>query len=543
MAGEGSFSFWLGLALRNWLQRPLAALACVATLAVATAAAITVDRTASSLEHRLQQTVAGTHVIVGAAGSADVLLASSLFQTHKPGASVPVALAAALARHPAVEWAIPMGTWDHHAGYPVVVVAPAFFRQFRYGKGQPLNLSHGSVITNQPRHLYDAVAGSEAASGAGLMLGDAFVVQHRTGHKAEHSGDTQNGGVHTDRPLRLVGQLEPTGTPLDRMIVVAGHTHAAVHAPPGMAPARASAAPNTPGRALSPEPVAAAVPVPSWDHAHAVLLGLKDPAMAPNVQRFVASWTPADDTVAPGPAASAAKPARRGLDRGTERPAPRAASAQAMAPAGAASAEGHAGLARVDPAEAAARLVAQAGAPGSDAPEVLGAVQAPTPSQWAAVLPLVAQLPGGEVRDLWARLSTSWRRGLSLSAGAVALALGLMAVIQALSVRRRQTQWHVLRGMGATASDLATLVFLECLWIAVLGIGLGIMVSLGALVAVEPWLRAQHGVSQAWAAPWLSLWVLLALVSLGALLAGVVPGWLALRQGSGTAWPGSAAHA
>ena len=103
-------------------------------------------------------------------------------------------------------------------GYRVMGTSEAYFEHYRYGRRRALELAQGGIFASSR----DAVLGSQAAASLGYGLGDRFVIAHGIGR-----ADMVR---HDDKPFRVVGILERTGTPVDRTIHVSLAGIDAIHA-------------------------------------------------------------------------------------------------------------------------------------------------------------------------------------------------------------------------------------------------------------------------------------------------------------------------
>lgn len=142
---------------------------------------------------------------------------------------------------------------------------------------------------------------------------------------------------------------------------------------------------------------------------------------------------------------------------------------------------------------------------------------------------LMAILPGVALDELWGLvgLGETALLGMSILVGLVSL-VGLMAVVLAgLNERRRELA--VLRAVGASPRHIAILVSLEGLWITLLGLGLGIVLTGLLITGIAPWSQAQHGISlQLWPPTSSQMAVLLGVMVAG-LAASALPAWRAYR--------------
>ena len=142
----------------------------------------------------------------------------------------------------------------------------AYFERYRYASSEQLRFADGRAFDD----LYDAVLGAEVAARLGYVLNDAIVVTHGGGS----IGITK----HDDKPFRVAGILERTGTPVDRTVHVSLEGIEAMHvdwASGVRLPGRAVTADQARSMDLTPKAITAA------------LIGLKSRIAVFRVQRFV----------------------------------------------------------------------------------------------------------------------------------------------------------------------------------------------------------------------------------------------------------------
>ncbi len=143
--------------------------------------------------------------------------------------------------------------------------------------------------------------------------------------------------------------------------------------------------------------------------------------------------------------------------------------------------------------------------------------------------PLMAVLPGVALDELWDVIGVGEKAllGMSMLVAAVSLA-GLIAVVLAgLNERRRELA--VLRAVGAGPHHVAGLLAVEGSLITLIGVGLGLVLTILFIVAAGPWVQSRFGITLQWVAPTLSQWMLLGAIIASGLLASLVPGWRAYR--------------
>ncbi len=143
--------------------------------------------------------------------------------------------------------------------------------------------------------------------------------------------------------------------------------------------------------------------------------------------------------------------------------------------------------------------------------------------------PLMAVLPGVALDELWDVVGVGEKAllGMSMLVGVVSLA-GLIAVVLAgLNERRRELA--VLRAVGAGPRHVAGLLAVEGSLITLIGVGLGLLLTIVFIVVAGPWVQSRFGITLQLVAPTLSQWLLLAAIIASGLLASLVPGWRAYR--------------
>ncbi|MFZ2649216.1 MAG: ABC transporter permease [Burkholderiaceae bacterium] len=143
--------------------------------------------------------------------------------------------------------------------------------------------------------------------------------------------------------------------------------------------------------------------------------------------------------------------------------------------------------------------------------------------------PLMAVLPGVALDELWDVVGVGEKALLGMSAMVAVVSLaGLIAVVLAgLNERRRELA--VLRAVGAGPRYIAALLAVEGGLITVIGVALGLALTILFIAAAGPWVQSRLGIALQLAAPTLSQWTLLAAIVASGLLASLVPCWRAYR--------------
>lgn len=179
---------------RMWLGSLVIAL--IVALAVALGVAVTLQERALRLGSA--RAADKFDLVIGAAGSENQLVLSSVFLQPSPLPLVDGDVLAKLSSDPRVAWAAPIGFGDTFNNYPVVGTTTPLVNNVSSG------FAEGSVFDREG----EAVIGSAVA----LRIGSEIKPTH---------GTVETGGhTHTELAHRVVGRLQPTGTAWDRAILV-----------------------------------------------------------------------------------------------------------------------------------------------------------------------------------------------------------------------------------------------------------------------------------------------------------------------------------
>jgi putative ABC transport system permease protein len=166
------------------------------------------------VEERMGRDARGIDLVAGAKGSPMQLILSAVFHLDAPTGNIPLAAAKQLAQNRAVKKAIPLALGDSFRGFRIVGTTHDYAAH--YGG----ELAAGALW----QAPMQAVLGAEAARGTGLAVGGEFIGSH---------GIAEGGEEHGERPYKVVGVLKPTGTVLDRLVLVSVESVWFVHVHPG----------------------------------------------------------------------------------------------------------------------------------------------------------------------------------------------------------------------------------------------------------------------------------------------------------------------
>ena len=274
------------LAWKSARARATTTILTILSIAISTALLIGVEKIRSGARSSFAQTVSGTDLIVGARSGPINLLLYSVFRIGDPTANVSWESYEAFAGRRDVSWTIPLSLGDSHNGFRVLGTTTDYFQHYRYGTKRELSIVQGVPFSD----VFDAVLGAEAARALGYGLGDEFDIAH--GLKSAAFAE------HKNRPFRVVGILNRTGTPVDRTIHVSLEGIEAVHL--GW---NNGVPPRNRGAAITPDDIDKSNLQP--DSITAFLVGLKSKSTVLRYQRDVNTYrAEALSAVIPGVALS-----------------------------------------------------------------------------------------------------------------------------------------------------------------------------------------------------------------------------------------------
>ena len=210
--------FLLRLALASLNNRRVTALLTVFAIALSVCLLLAVERVRSEARASFASTISGTDLIVGARSGSVNLLLYSVFRIGNATNNIRWDSFEHFAEHPQVAWAIPLSLGDSHRGYRVLGTSDAYFQHYRYGRKQPLALAEGRAFATDP---FEVVLGAEVAKALGYRLGEQLVLAHGVARVSLVK--------HDDKPFRVVGILQRTGTPVDRTLHISLQGMQALH--------------------------------------------------------------------------------------------------------------------------------------------------------------------------------------------------------------------------------------------------------------------------------------------------------------------------
>jgi putative ABC transport system permease protein len=207
----------LRLALQSLRNRWLTAVLTVFAIAVSIMLLLGVEKVRTGARQSFADTISGTDLIVGARSGSIQLLLYAVFRIGNATNNITWASLQDIASRPEVDWVVPLSLGDSHRGFRVLGTTADYFKRYKYRQAQGLRFRAGGPFTD----LFDAVVGADVASTLGYKVNDPIIVSHGLGAISFVE--------HGDKPFRVSGILEKTGTPVDRTVHVSLESIEAIH--------------------------------------------------------------------------------------------------------------------------------------------------------------------------------------------------------------------------------------------------------------------------------------------------------------------------
>ena len=205
------------LAWLSVLNRRVTAGLTLLAVALSIAMLLGVEKVRRDARGAFANTISGTDLIVGARSGALQLLLYSVFRIGNATSNISWESYRRVAEFPRVRWTVPVLLGDSHRGFRVMGTSRGYFEHYRYARTETLAFAAGEPFDD----VFDAVLGAEVAARLGYELGDALIVSHGTGEVSFAD--------HDDKPFRVAGILERTGTPVDRTVHISVEGFTAMH--------------------------------------------------------------------------------------------------------------------------------------------------------------------------------------------------------------------------------------------------------------------------------------------------------------------------
>jgi len=194
---------------RNLRQYAFSTLVTAGSLALASGLLLTVWMVKAQAQKSFLQTTTAFDAVLGARGSQLQLVLNAIFHLEASPGNLAWKDYETIRAHPAVQTAIPIAVGDNLRGYRIVGTIPEMFTQVEYAPGRHYDVAPGGRLFDPAKK--EAVVGSFAARRLHLAIGDTFHPFHGLNfNPAEQHSDL----------FTVVGLLEPSNTPLDRVVLI-----------------------------------------------------------------------------------------------------------------------------------------------------------------------------------------------------------------------------------------------------------------------------------------------------------------------------------
>ena len=196
------------LAFKSLRFRKLTIGLTILSLAISIVLLLGVDIIRVQAKEKFTNTVSDTDLIVGSRSGSVQLLLYSIFHMGNATNNVSWKSYSKIKAHPRVKWSVPISLGDSHKGFRVIGTTEDIFKYYKYGKGNSIRFSSGNIFSG----TFDAVIGSKVSQKLGYQVGNKIVISHGI--------TTADFAEHKDSPFTITGILKPTGTPLDRSVLI-----------------------------------------------------------------------------------------------------------------------------------------------------------------------------------------------------------------------------------------------------------------------------------------------------------------------------------
>lgn len=205
------------LAIKSLKNRKFTTIMTIISIALSVALLLGVERIRKQTRENFTNTISGTDLIVGARTGPVQLLLYSVFRIGNATNNISYKNYQKIAKNPNIKWTTPISLGDFHKGYRVMGTNSGYFEYFRFSGSRKLKLSSGQVF----KGIFEVVLGADVAKVLKYKIGDSIIISHGAGKVSFVA--------HDDKPFRVVGILEKTGTPVDQTLHVPLEGIEAIH--------------------------------------------------------------------------------------------------------------------------------------------------------------------------------------------------------------------------------------------------------------------------------------------------------------------------
>ncbi|GAA0396530.1 ABC transporter permease [Cocleimonas flava] len=207
----------LKIAFKSAANRKTGLILASVSIALSIMLLLVVDTIRKQGKSSFVNTISQTDLVVGARSGPLNLLMYSVFRIGNATNNVSWKSYQEIAAFPETDWTVPLSLGDSHKGFRVLGTNQDYFKYYRFAGGKNLAFAKGKQFDD----LYDAVLGSEVAKKLSYKLGDKITLAHGL--------TSTKFAEHGDKPFRVSGILERTGTPVDQTVHVSLQAIEAIH--------------------------------------------------------------------------------------------------------------------------------------------------------------------------------------------------------------------------------------------------------------------------------------------------------------------------
>lgn len=191
---------WLRLTLANLTLTPLGTAVNVMLMGLGTASIVLLLLAGTQLSNVMARDAENVDLVLGAPGSPVQLILAAVYHADSPPGNILLHDAQRWIGDPRIAKGVPLSLGDSFRGFRIVGTQPNI-----------LELYGGRIATGAIwQEPMEAVVGSAVATALNLGTGSSFAGVH---------GLAEGGHDHDGQRYRVVGELAPTGTVLDRLIL------------------------------------------------------------------------------------------------------------------------------------------------------------------------------------------------------------------------------------------------------------------------------------------------------------------------------------
>ena len=231
----------LRLGIQSLRNRRFVVALTILSIALSVFLVLGVERLRISAKEGFANSASGIDLIVAARGNPVQILMATVFGAGSTGAGIDWDSFEAISDLPQVDWAVPVAIGDNHRGFPVIGTTSDYFLHLTHSGGQRFDFSEGGAFAEAD----GAVVGAQIAARFGYDVGTIIVNAHGAGEVAFD--------VHDEASFTITGILAPTGTAVDRMVLVSLEGFDRLHDAPETAPADPFEAAPDPMQAEPPD--------------------------------------------------------------------------------------------------------------------------------------------------------------------------------------------------------------------------------------------------------------------------------------------------